>query len=126
MPRIWCSRYIFFLLLIYSGTATAYTEKEYQKVWCDRLNGKPEYRLRGGSRVGCLTSKYAVEFAKGPKWAEAIGQALFYGVETNRHPAVVLIQEDPREERYWKRLKQVSDKLKTKRFILKIWKFSKG
>ena len=44
-----------------------------------------------------LTSfAYAVEFDFAEKWAEAVGQALYYALKTGKKPAVVLIMEDPR------------------------------
>ena len=87
----------------------AHKEKEYQKAWCDAHGGVMEYRLPDGARVDCLTNEYAVEFDFAPKWAESIGQALYYGIETGRKPAVVLIMEDPvKDRRYMARLEAVA------------------
>ena len=40
----------------------------------------------------------AVEFDFANKWAECIGQALYYGQKTNRTPACVLIIENPTKD----------------------------
>lgn len=83
-----------------------YPEKVYQKYWCDKRGGIMEYRLNDGTRVDCLTENYAVEFDFANKWAECIGQALYYGQKTNKTPACVLIMEDPEKDlKYLRRLR---------------------
>lgn len=105
----------FFLLLIVflisSGCYAAHyqPEKVYQKEWCDRFHGQMEYRLEDGTRVDCVTKNYAVEFDFANKWAESIGQCLYYGIMTNKKPAVVLIIEKPSDFKYYYRIKKVSD-----------------
>ena len=86
--------------------AHEHPEKYYQKQWCDKKGGITEYRLNDGTRVDCLLPNMAVEFDFAPKWAECIGQALYYGKMTNRTPACVLIIENPeRDLKYIKRLR---------------------
>ena len=68
-----------------------------------------EYKLSDKTRVDCVTKNYAVEFDFAPKWAEAIGQSLYYGIMTNKKPAVVLIIEKPEDFRYYQRIKKVAD-----------------
>jgi hypothetical protein len=75
-----------------------------------------EYRLDDGTRVDCLTDQYAIEFDFGPKWAESIGQALYYAEMTGRQPGVVLILEQPGDDRYLNRLRRVADK-----YNISIW-----
>jgi len=69
-------------------------EADYQRVWCAKKGGTVEYVLPGRARVDCLIDDYAVEFDFDYKWAEAIGQALYYSEQTGRWPGVVLIMED--------------------------------
>lgn len=65
-----------------------------------------EYVLPDKARVDCLLPDMAVEFDFAPKWAECIGQALYYGKRTNRTPACVLIVERPIKDRiYLRRLR---------------------
>ena len=83
-----------------------YLEKEYQNYWCAQKGGISEYKLSDKTRVDCLLPDYAVEFDFAKKWAECIGQALYYGQKTNRVPACVLIIENPTKDyKYLKRLR---------------------
>ena len=53
-------------------------EVEYQHAYCSANSGIEEYKLPDKTRVDCLTEKYAIEFDFHNKWAESIGQALYY------------------------------------------------
>lgn len=82
-------------------------EKYYQEQWCSKHKGVVEHKLSDKARVDCLTDKYAVEFDFAPKWAECIGQALYYGKMTGKQPACVLIMERGEKDlRYLKRLRK--------------------
>lgn len=83
-------------------------EKDYQRHWCDKHSGELEYRLSDGTRVDCLTEEYAVEVEYAAKWAEAIGQSLFYAKMTGRKPGIVLIMNERGDERFAKRLRTVA------------------
>ena len=105
---------IIFILLILSLPAQAkhlHLERKYQAEWCGKYNGVMEYKLNDKTRVDCLTKNFAVEFDFAPKWAEAIGQSLYYGLMTNHKPAVVLIIEKPEDFKYYERIKTVADSL---------------
>ena len=68
---------------------------------------------RGGpsdrTRCDCLTDDYAIEFDFGKKWAEAIGQSLYYSLQTGKQAGIVLILEDPKDYKYWIRLNTTID-----------------
>ena len=100
---------VFVLQPVYSKHQ--HLEKEYQRHWCNSRGGQLEYKLPDETRVDCLLPDMAVEFDFANKWAECIGQALYYGQITNRTPACVLIMENPQKDiRYLDRLKcAVSD-----------------
>lgn len=88
-----------------------YSEKEYQTKWCDARKGQMEYVLKDKARVDCLTDKFAVEFDFAPKWAECIGQAVYYAKKTNRTPACVLIMENGKsDKKYLYRLRYAVNK----------------
>lgn len=87
--------------------AHQYPEAYYQKQWCERWNGKPELKLDDGCRIDCLTKNYAVEFDFAPKWAEAVGQSLHYGIKTGKKPAIILILESKKDWAYYNRLKNI-------------------
>ncbi len=88
--------------------AHQHPEKYYQKLWCDQHGGVTEYRLDDGTRVDCLTKDHAIEFDFAPKWAESIGQAIYYGLKTDSKPGVVLIMEESTDQRYLDRLNKVA------------------
>lgn len=101
------------LLILFTSTAYAHThlEKEYQQVWCTQNNGQMEVVLPDGARVDCVTDTHAIEFDFANKWAESIGQSLYYGLITGKEPGVVLILEQPKkEQRYIRRLETVAKK----------------
>lgn len=99
---------IFFLTVNSAYCAHQYPEKAYQEYWCKARGGQMEYILNDKTRVDCLTEKYAVEFDFANKWAECIGQALYYGQKTKKTPACVLIMEHGEKDlKYLKRLRYV-------------------
>lgn len=88
-----------------------HSEAEYQKAWCDKRGGITEYKLSDKTRVDCLLPNMAVEFDFANKWAECIGQALYYGRMTNRQAACVLIMENGEKDlKYLKRLRKAAYK----------------
>ena len=97
---------IFVLTLLSTPTLAAhkYPEKWYQQKWCEAVGGQVEAVMPDGTRCDCLTETHAIEFDFGPKWAEAIGQALYYGLQTGKRPGVVLILETEKDYKYWLRL----------------------
>ena len=94
-------------LLLPAQARRLYPESEYQALWCGKRGGVMEYKLNDKTRVDCLTDKLAVEVDYANKWAECIGQALYYGKMTNRQPACVLIMENPEKDtKYLNRLRR--------------------
>lgn len=75
------------------ATPKEHHEKFYQELVCEKLGGVFEYRLPDRTRVDCLTTMYAIEFDFAPKWAEAIGQSLYYASQTGRKAKAILIDE---------------------------------
>ena len=87
-----------------------YFEKDYQKVWCDAHCGTREVILSDRARVDCVTATHAIEFDFAPKWAESIGQALYYGYALNKKPGIVLIIENAdKDQKYINRVKSVAE-----------------
>jgi hypothetical protein len=79
-------------------TAEAETEADFQEKLRESLGGIKEYRLDDGTRVDLLLPKYAVEIDWEHKWAEGIGQSIYYGLKTNRAPLVILLAESSPDE----------------------------
>ena len=94
-----------------------HNERYYQEKMCKKMDGLVEYRLKDKTRVDCLTDDYAIEVDFAKKWAEGIGQALFYALMTGKEPAVGLIVGE-KDTRYLKRLKKVASKFDIKIFVL--------
>lgn len=105
-------------MIIISGLAFArtpvnhqYFEKDYQKTWCKEHSGNLEVILADKTRVDCVTETHAIEFDFAKKWAESIGQSLYYAEILNKHPGIVLIIEEPaKDEKYTNRIKTIADK----------------
>lgn len=92
---------ILLLFCLFSTTAQArkhtQSEKAYINQYCETFyQGKSEVVIDGG-RVDCLTDEYAIEFEFIDKWKEAIGQSLFYALNTNKKPAIVALMESYRK-----------------------------
>lgn len=72
---------------------------------CRRLAPKYEaeleVRLWDGTRVDMLSDEWAIEVDWSGKWAESIGQSLYYAELTGRKPGIILLVKDvQREMRY--------------------------
>ena len=97
-------------------------EKKSEAFHRDRIrkkwNGTPEYNLKDGTRVDCLTDQYAVEFDFSNKWAEAVGQALYYSMKTGKKAGIVLIMNGGSSQAHLERLKEVIGHY---RLDIKIW-----
>ena len=98
--------FIVFLLLL-SCNVFAKSEKEYQAPWCTAQKGQQEVRLPDRTRVDCLTAEYAVEVEFANKWAEAVGQSLYYAFQTNKKAGIALIFRKDSDRKYWYRLNSV-------------------
>lgn len=106
----------FFLYAPFSWAGHIHKEREYQNAWCAEVGGETEVVLDDGTRVDCLTDEYAVEVDFAPKWAEAVGQSLYYAEKTGRRPGVLLILEKNTDERYLRRLQTLAD-----RYQIDVW-----
>lgn len=85
------------------------SRKTYQQHWCKINGGTQEVILFDKARVDCLTKTHAIEFDFAPKWAESIGQALYYSIVTGKTPGIVLIMENPKkDQKYLARVNSVA------------------
>ncbi|MBI5641975.1 MAG: hypothetical protein HY954_00715 [Deltaproteobacteria bacterium] len=80
-----------------------------------------EFTLPDKSRVDCLTEEYAVEVDFASKWAEALGQALYYSIQTGKRPGILLILEDDKDKRFLERANSVAQRLG-----IRMWTASKA
>ncbi len=97
------------------------SERAYQEEWCADVGGVVEYTLPDRTRVDCLTGEYAIEVDFASKWAEAVGQSLYYSEMTGRRPGVLLILEDEGGSRHLERLVVLA-----RRFGIQVWTTGPG
>ena len=76
-------------------------EADFVNAYC---SGEIEHILPDRTRVDCLTDTHAIEYDWGKKWAESLGQALFYSAMTGKKAGIVLIVNPRTKERFLKRL----------------------
>lgn len=77
-----------------------------------------EVVLKDRTRVDCLTDEYAIDVDFAKKWAEGIGQSLYYAEMTDRKPAVGLIIDTEKENHFFKRLEMIAEKYQIRVFII--------
>jgi hypothetical protein len=82
-------------------------EADYRDAWC---TGETEVRLPNGSRADCVTERHAIEIDFAPKWHEAIGQALDYADQTGKSPAILLIIEQPKDWRHYRKARTLASR----------------
>ena len=83
-------------------------EKDYVQKYC---KGTIEYVLGDKTRIDCLTDEYAIEYDWAHKWAESIGQSLYYARMTGKKPAVAIILKNPEDEKYIKRIQLADERI---------------
>ncbi len=79
------------ILIIAPSLHAKELESYYQEKYCSTVDGLVEYILPDRARIDCLTETEAIEVDFAHKWAESIGQSLYYANMTGRNPAVLLI-----------------------------------
>jgi hypothetical protein len=84
-----------------------HSEKWYQDRVCMSYGGQAEVVLQDKTRCDCLTDTHAIEFDFGSKWAESIGQSLYYSVQTGKRAGIVLILEKENDLKYYERVEKV-------------------
>ena len=97
----------FVTIALIANAKNLHPEKWYQAEWCKTNGGQLEVVLPDKTRCDCVTSSHAIEFDFGRKWAEAIGQALYYSIQTGKKPGIVLILERKGDYKYWIRLNTI-------------------
>ena len=76
------------------------TETYWQDIIQKEIGGEKEYRLDDGTRVDLLFENKACEIDWANKWAEGIGQSIYYGLKTERPPLVILLAKKDGWEKY--------------------------
>lgn len=103
------SKQVCSLLIILQTEILIAKETDYQNIWCSLNKGEIEVTLNDRTRVDCLTASHAIEFDFAHKWAEEIGQSLYYSLKTGKKAGIVLIYRKSKDHKYLVRLKSVID-----------------
>lgn len=106
-----------FILPLSIMAARIHHESFYQKAFCNKIGGQMEVRLPDGTRVDCLSSRYAIEVDFANKVFEGVGQSLYYALKTGRRPGVVVITERRSHDR--KNVKRLMDL--AKKYDITVW-----
>ncbi len=107
MPLSFSSFFTFLAVMIFPTAACGahlYPESHYVRQWCGEHGGEVEVILPDKTRCDCVTATHAVEIDFAAKWYEAVGQSLYYGLQTGKKAGIVLIIETESDRKYWLRL----------------------
>lgn len=96
---------IVFIVLIGSvvplkAQSTKLSENEYADYIQSLIGGQREVSVKSG-RVDILTKEYAFEVEWANKWKDAIGQSIWYGVQTNKKSGIILIMKKKEDYKYF-------------------------
>ena len=94
-------------------------EAYYVSQWCTADFVWKEAVFWDMTRVDCLAKDYAIEFDFAKKWAESIGQALYYSKMTGKKPAVAIILTSLTDYKYVKRIERLDNNIKV--FLIKAY-----
>ena len=75
------------------------TERDHVEMIQKQLGGEMEVTVAGG-RADLVTKDIAWEVEFASNWKSSIGQALWYGLQTNKKAGIILIKRAEKENRY--------------------------
>ena len=111
---------LFILLSLMLLSAVAFPQKMkesyYQNGFAIIMKGQKEVILDDDARVDIVTDTFAIEVDFAAKWAESIGQSLYYSACLGRKAGVLLLVNGRKEDRYVRRLMRVATK-----FDITVW-----
>ncbi|TXF90842.1 hypothetical protein FUA23_05225 [Neolewinella aurantiaca] len=87
------------LLLFSLSLLSAQREADYIDALALHLGAQKEVAVTSG-RVDLETATHAIEVERAPKWKNSIGQALWYGLQRNKQPGIILLVESPAQRKY--------------------------
>lgn len=93
-------------------------EADYQNAWAKTHGGKTEVRMADGTRCDVVTATHAVEVEWANKWAEGIGQALWYSFQTNKKAGLVLILRSDKDQKHVLRVRSL---IAAKKLEIDVW-----
>lgn len=84
---------------LYITAAGQQYERDFTNHIQQLIGGEREVVVEGG-RIDLLNDSVAYEVEWAPNWKEAVGQSLWYGLQTNRKPGIILLIRSQSEYKY--------------------------
>ena len=107
-------KFILTILLLATVSASSEEIKKneafYRDQWAKANNGKTEVTMGDGTRCDIVTKTHAIEVDWAYKWAESIGQSLWYSfqlADENKKAGVVLILKEEKDKMYLMKLRSI-------------------
>ncbi|GAA5482077.1 hypothetical protein [Haloferula sargassicola] len=107
------------LVTFSAAIGAEHPERWYQEKAAEKLGGKMEVRVPDG-RVDIVTDEYAIEVEFASKWKNAIGQALWYAMQTNKKAGIVVIIKNAKDAGDAIRLESV---IEHNRLPIRVWRW---
>jgi hypothetical protein len=82
------------------GQSPNWNENEHADFIQTLIGGEREFSVESG-RIDLLTDEYAFEVEWANKWKDAIGQAVWYGLQTNKKPGIILLLKSKEDYKYY-------------------------
>ncbi len=98
------------MFLMSQTQTTRQKEVYYQDKFATIMHGATSVTLYDKTEVDILNDTFAIEVDFSEKWAESIGQSLYYAEMTNRKADVLLVVNGNLDERFIRRLMTVAVK----------------
>jgi len=94
-------RFSLYFILFFSSSSISFAQSEAYVISriANHWNCQTEVSVKNG-RVDLVTYTRAYEVERASKWKHSIGQALWYALQTNKEPGIILIVEDEQDYRY--------------------------
>lgn len=81
--------------------AEAASENDHSKAWCQPQGGTTRHTFDDGSKPDCILPDIVVETEwAAPGWKCGPGQAIHYAIQSGQHPAVLLIMDGTKTQKY--------------------------
>ena len=81
----------FIILFLFINLFLISKERDYQLEFAKKYNCKTEIVLSDNTRVDIIYDEYVIEVDYSKKWYEAVGQCLWYSIQTGKKPSILLI-----------------------------------
>jgi len=100
--------FIFGITFSISGQITNYSENEISNYIQSLIGGEREVRVKSG-RADLMVGEHVFEVEWANKWKESIGQSLWYALQLNKKPGIILLMRSPKDYKYYIQLNSALD-----------------